>query len=82
MTRGLEVVHHRVVGKDMSHLQLEVGEPEGDRTVKGIGFGLGYWAAEMPPLVDVVYTLGVNEWRGRKSLQLMVQDIREAEAEA
>ncbi len=78
MTRELEVVHHRVVGKDMSHLQIEVGIPGRDRSIKGIGFGLGGWAGKLPPLIDLVYTLGVNEWRGRRTLQLMVQDIRES----
>ena len=55
LTRELEVVHHRVVGKDMSHLQIEVGGVTGGRTVKGIGFGMGHWGGRMPTVVDVVY---------------------------
>ncbi|MEM7330723.1 MAG: hypothetical protein AAF490_01435 [Chloroflexota bacterium] len=32
----------------------------------------------MPQYVDIVYTVGVNEWQGRKNLQLVVQDIKGA----
>jgi hypothetical protein len=29
--------------------------------------------------IDIVYTIGINEWNGMRSLQLVVQDLREAE---
>jgi hypothetical protein len=34
----------------------------------------------MPQYVDLVYSIGVNEWNGRRDLQLMVQDLRPAES--
>jgi single-stranded-DNA-specific exonuclease len=48
------------------------------RTFAAIAFRQGAWANCMPQYVDIVYTVGVNEWNGRRSLQLMVQDIRPA----
>ena len=44
----------------------------------GIGFGLGERAADLQggSLIDLVFNLEVNEWQGRRSLQLNVQDLR------
>jgi single-stranded-DNA-specific exonuclease len=80
LTRGLEVVHHRVVGQDGTHLQLRLSGPHsggyGYKEVQAIAFRQAEWANNMPQYLDVVYTIGVNEWRGQRSLQLMVQDLQ------
>lgn len=86
MSRGVEVVSHRAVGADGDHLQLrlQAGEVGGrhDRILAGIAFRQGAWATHMPTYIDLVYTIGVNEWNGRRSLQLMVQDLRASDAMA
>jgi hypothetical protein len=41
-----------------------------------IAFRQSAWANHMPQYIDVVYTMNVNEWRGNRSLQLMVQDLK------
>jgi single-stranded-DNA-specific exonuclease len=84
MSRNVEVISHRVVGQDGTHLQMRVtggGALPGTnyRELAAIAFRQGEWAAHMPQFVDLVYTVGVNEWNGRRSLQLMVQDLRPAE---
>ncbi len=82
MSRNVEVISHRLVGQDSSHLQLRLmgGQTQGAyREMSAIAFRQGAWAAHLPQFIDVVYTLGVNEWNGRRSLQLMVQDLRPAE---
>ena len=81
MSRAVEVVQHRPVGRDGSHLQLRVsgGDNGNSRILPAIAFGQGEWASMMPQYVDLVYTIGVNEWNGRRDLQLMVQDLRPAE---
>jgi len=80
LTRGLEVVHHRVVGQEGTHLQLRLSGPQssgyGYKEMQAIAFRQAEWANSMPQYVDVVYTIGVNEWRGNRDLQLMIQDIR------
>jgi single-stranded-DNA-specific exonuclease len=81
LTRNVEVIHHRPVGREGNHLQLRVSDRGGNgsgRILPGIAFGQGAWAAMMPQYVDLVYTIGVNEWNGRRDLQLMVQDLRPA----
>jgi len=51
---------------------------EGHDNLPAIAFRQGEWANCLPEYVDVVYTIGINEWSGRRELQLMVQDLRAA----
>lgn len=80
LSRGVEVIHHRRVGQDGAHLQLRLssaGEGGGSyRIIPAIAFRQGDWADCLPQFIDVVYTISVNEWNGRRNLQLMVQDIK------
>jgi len=77
MSRRLPVASSRPVGREGSHLKLSFGEA--GWWLDGIAFGQGDWAPELPRLVDVVYHLEINEWNGRRKIQLNVQDIRPAE---
>lgn len=83
MSRFVEVVSHRTVGQDGSHLQLRVTDGQKDNynmpIFAAIAFRQGAWANQLPQYIDIVYAISVNEWRGRRSLQLVVQDIRPAE---
>ncbi|MCO5182896.1 MAG: single-stranded-DNA-specific exonuclease RecJ [Anaerolineae bacterium] len=80
VSHNVQVINHRTVGQNGDHLQLEVADSY--KGFKCIAFRQGAWAEAMPRLLDIVYTIGVNEWRGRRTLQLMVQDMRSAEAPA
>lgn len=77
LTRNVQVLNYRTVGRDHSHLQLEVAS-DALHSFKAIAFGQGGWATMMPERIDIVYVLGVNEWRGRRTLQLNIQDLRPA----
>lgn len=61
------------------HLKLSMTQPEYDVVIDGIGFNLGekldIVASGMP--FDLVYTLEINKWRDRETLQLNIKDIRE-----
>lgn len=65
----------RTVGKEGRHLKLKV-QRAGRPPLDAIAFGLGEWAEHLPAHVDLAYQLELNEWNGRKTLQLNVQDIR------
>ena len=75
ISRDVHVYSHRAVGQDSAHLQLWVGD--GQTKVQCIAFRQGSWAGRLPDQVDLAYTINVNEWNGRRNLQLMVKDIRE-----
>lgn len=84
LSRGAEIISHKRVGQDGEHLQLRLSAGNGRavssyRILPAIAFRQGAWAECLPQYIDLVYTLGVNEWRGERSLQLMIQDIRPAQ---
>jgi len=74
VSRGVHVQEGRAVGRDGGHLKLTLSD--GGATWDGIAFRQGAWASCLPPVIDVAYHLEVNEWRGRRRLQLNVQDLR------
>ena len=69
-------VHHmKKIGKDQTHISLELGA---DHMVRGVGFSMGEvteWL-EDGQLTQCVCTLEINEWHQRKTPQMMVKDIR------
>ena len=79
LTRNAQVTDCRTVGSDDSHLKLKFSRT-GHPPLDAIGFRLGEWAKKMEYAMDVVYTLEMNEWQGRRNLQMNVLDIRPAEA--
>lgn len=77
LTRDLHVLHCRRVGVEGGHLKLRLAG-EGAPPIDAIGFGLGEWARRMPGKIDSVYHPEINEWNGRRSLQMRLLDIRPA----
>lgn len=75
--RGLRVVNAYTVGKDHSHLKLKLSD--GYTSEDAIAFRMGHLKSELPPYVDILFTLDENNWRGQTEYQLQVKDIREAE---
>lgn len=78
MSRRLKVLRQRVIGTDGIHLKLTV--TDGRITFDAIAFRQGHWIAQLPPIVDLMYTFEINEFNGQVSLQLNVKDIRASQA--
>lgn len=76
ITRGLRVDSKPKILKD-EHLKFRVKSKNG-HYYHGVAFGLSKFAQEMESGVsfDAVYTLEMNTYRGEKTLQLMVKDIK------
>jgi len=74
VTFNVEAGNYQVVGN--GHLRFMVSDGETSREC--IAFRQAEWAAIKPPRVDVVYNLGLNEFRGNRTLQLYVKDMRPA----
>jgi single-stranded-DNA-specific exonuclease len=70
-----EVVEARLVGEDRRHLKLRVAPPGGGAVIEAIAFGLGERIEAARGAVRLVYRLDVNSYRGRQSLQLMVDHL-------
>lgn len=78
MMHNAYILEWRLVGKDSRHLKFRIARA-GRPPLDAIGFGLGEWANRLPGHVDLAYQLEMNEWNGRRTLQLNVQDIRPAD---
>ncbi len=76
MSKGIEVLDARVIGRDSKHLKLKLKQDE--HVFDSIYFGGGEIYSNLTPgtNVDVVYRLEENEWNGRTSLQLVIKDIK------
>jgi len=69
---GAEIVAQRPVGNN--HLKMRLSK--GGRTFDAIGFNLAERGSRLSGAVDLAFSLGWNEWHGRKRLQLSLKDIR------
>ncbi len=69
-----------VVGQDDRHLRIEAASA--DCTIKGIAFNLSPKAdlVKNGPF-DICYSLSLNEWKGNRSLQLTIKDIKKKQSE-
>ena len=72
VSSGLEVRSKRIVGDN--HLKLRLGEAGLD----AIGFGLGGIIDDLPPVVDAAFFVSRNQYQGRETLQLRLEDLRPA----
>ncbi len=80
-SRNVEIIHHRLVGQESDHLQLQLASDSvagSYKVISAIAFRQGAWASHLPQYIDIAYTVNVNEWNGRRDLQLMIQDIQPA----
>lgn len=89
---GLRPLNFRLVGKNQDHLKLLLDDPKTLKLEKtgaeaglvyqppldGIGFGLKevYNKLSKDKLIDVAYSLTLDEWGGHKRLQLKIKDIK------
>jgi len=73
VSRGVRVLNAREVGSDGEHLKMKLGDR--GQIWDAIGFGLNHRNGEMPPLIDIVYNLKLNVWRGQESLQIGLLDF-------
>ena len=70
-TRGAIIEEARLVGADGKHLKLRIS------SFDAIAFGMGNLSPQLKngAVVDIAYTIDMNSWNGRKSLQLKLRDI-------
>ena len=77
VSRNVKVKIARTVGAEGRHLKLTLEDERGS-TVDAIGFRMGHRKPDLPPRVDVLYHFEVNEFNGRKTLQLNLKDVKPA----
>ncbi len=75
VSHNVGIADARLVGREGKHLKLQLFV--GDATLEAIGFGMGeiFTQIKSGQLVDVAYTIAINEWNGSERLQLKLKDI-------
>jgi single-stranded-DNA-specific exonuclease len=74
MSSQVQVKRKKRVGRKERHLKLKVSD--GKLTFDAIAFQQGAWYDHLPRTIDIAYTFEENEFRGRKTLQLNIKDIK------
>lgn len=77
-SRNVAVQEVRTVGSDKQHLRLVLADEKGG-THQAIGFRLGSKIDELKQgsVIDCIFRLTINEWNGRRDLQVEIIAIRE-----
>jgi len=89
-TTGVIIEAIRRVGRDKNHLKLILDDPLTRKIEEtpalfssahqeAIGFGQGERVLKVGEKIDVAYSLLVNEWGGRRKLELKIEDIKKNE---
>jgi single-stranded-DNA-specific exonuclease len=78
-TEKLQVIETRTLGAENKHLKLKVTHSQtGSKPFEAIAFGFGSYGQQIRPgtPIDLAYHVDINEWNGKKSIQLKVRDIK------
>lgn len=77
-SRSLTVADVRLIGATQKHMKFKVGMTGLRKQVDAIAFNMAdmYGKLKSDTAIDLAYTIDMNEWMGRKNLQLKVRDIR------
>ena len=74
LTRDARVVDVRQVGKTGDHLKMRVSH--NGEVWDAIAFRQGDRLDSAVDRIDLLYTVGLNNWRGRSRMELTVQEFR------
>ncbi len=77
VSRNVKVKSFRPVGSEGKHLKVTLDDECGG-FMDCIGFRMGPMHASLQPRIDVLYNIELNEYNGRKSLQMNLKDIKPA----
>lgn len=77
-SRNVMVTEARTMGADNQHLKLRVTSPASPLSFFAVAFGKGEWFSKLSPpkIIDIAYTLSVDNWNREKELQLKLKDLR------
>lgn len=76
VSRSVEVVEARLVGRDSKHLKLRLKQDEQVFDAIYFGGGENYSNLELESKIDIAFQIEEDSWRGNGLLQLRIRDIR------
>ena len=79
LLRNCRVERSKLIGERQDHLSLTVSHPgPKSNQIRCVGFGMGERIDETRGFLDVVGVPKINEWMGRKSVEMELKDFRAA----
>ena len=77
LTRGLRVGNVTNMGADGQHLKLKL-QDENKILLDAVAFGASeeWQKIKIGDSIDLVYYIDINEWNGRKAMQLKIVDVK------
>lgn len=74
--KDVNVLEKRLIGAEQNHLKLVLGE--NGNTVQAVAFRMGYMdqLLKVSSKIDLIFGMSINEYMGRKSVELIVKAIR------
>ena len=77
LLRGCRVERAKLIGERQDHLSMTVSHPGPKANqIRCVGFGMGERVEEVKGFVDVIGVPKINEWMGRKSVEMELKDFR------
>jgi len=78
LSKQVLVRQKRMLGKEGKHLRLVLQGGELGKVIEAVAFGMGDRVEEIKEegYVDIVYTVGMNEWNGNRRLQVKIRDFK------
>lgn len=73
-SRGVEVETVVPVGKDLNHVKLVLRQE--DKKVPAIAFNLAKLELKPQQIIDIAFSVNINQWNGNKEIQLQIKDIK------
>ena len=79
VTKGVNILNARAVGRDGAHLKLKLEESK--VSFSAIAFNKASYYTNLPPesRVDIAFSLEENTFGGYRNLELKIRDMREYE---
>lgn len=74
VTYGCAIVGRKALGSSNTHVKWTIEDEKGKR-IEALGFGMGGLDINLGDTVDLVFKLHLNEWGGKKKVELKVMDI-------
>ncbi len=78
ISRNVRIDQIRLIGKEQKHLKLRICDDQSSSILDAVAFNLGHMfgALQSGSPVDIAYTVDMNSWNGKSTIQLKVKDIQ------
>jgi single-stranded-DNA-specific exonuclease len=65
------------MGKENAHMRIKIDQNGATHSAVAFGFGEKYAdKLNQGDLIDIVYDISINEWKGKKDIQLKIVDLK------